>query len=84
VTLVLHDERVVGPAECRGCGAHVVQAIDEFFRLVTIDPAPVADGLWIYGAEVDGLGDQPDPAIRARRATENDPPGPRWRLHVCA
>jgi hypothetical protein len=83
VTFVLHDERPVGPGECLVCEAPVVRALDEFFRLVTLDPEPVEDGAWIWGSEVDGVGDQPDPAIRAHRATENDRPGKRWRLHVC-
>ncbi len=81
--LVLHDERTVGEGPCPICGAPVVRVVDEFFRLVTLDQAPAEGGAWIWGAEVDGLGDQPDPPVRARRATENDPPGPRWQQHAC-
>lgn len=85
MTMVLHDERAPGPDECSVCGAPVVRVLDEFFRLVVLDPAPADDGAWLYGSEYfAGLDDQPEPSIRGRRATEDDPPGPRWQMHRCA
>lgn len=84
MTMVLHDERAPGPDDCSACGAPVVRAIDELFRLLALDQAPVTDGAWVYGSEYfAGIGDAPEPSIRCRRATEADPPAPRWQLHGC-
>lgn len=83
MTMVLHDDRAPGPDTCSGCGGAVVRAIDEFFRLVVLDVAPVDGGTWLYGSEYFTAGGEPDQAIRARRATGDEAPGPRWRLHVC-
>lgn len=84
MTMVLHDDRAPGPDTCSGCGGAVVRAIDELFRMVTLDQLPAEGGGWLYGAEYfKGTGGVPEHAIRARRVTEADAPGPRWQLHGC-
>jgi len=61
-----------------------MRAIDELFRLVVLDQLPAARGPWLYGAEYfKGVGGAPDQPLRARLATQADPPWPRWYQHVC-
>lgn len=73
----------VGLSECPGCPRMVVFARDELGRWQRFDPQASSSGLFVIGLEVDGLGDPPVLELRARVATDCDPPGQRWLMHEC-
>lgn len=78
------ERLVCGPSNCAGCSGAVIIAVDETGRYVLVAPDPVPTGALVMGLEEDALGDQPEPGlVRVRRATPDDPEGPRWALHQC-
>jgi hypothetical protein len=80
----LERDQAFGSGACPSCTRPIVVALDEFFRRRVLERDD-KDGALVVGAEVDGVGDQPEPPIRARSAAAGDPPGgPRWRAHACA
>lgn len=80
--MMLERDQAFGSGACDACTRPIVIAPDEFFRRLVLERDDV-DGAFVVGVEVDGVGDHPDPPIRARRAAEGEEPGPRWRAHAC-
>lgn len=82
MSVVAVADPTYGPSTCDDCGAPIVWALWEAGHRIAIDRDPHEEGHLVYGQEEDQFHDVLEPGVvRARRATEDDPPAPRWRMH---